>query len=311
MSSKAEVVSVNVSTDKGTVKRPVGRATVDRNGIVGDAHAGPWDRQLSLLSQETIDRFAESAGLTIMPGDFGENLTVRGLDLGAACLLDGLRIGDVDLQVTQIGKECHGEGCAIYRQVGRCVMPTDGIFCRVLQGGTIEPGAPAEHLPRSLRFRVITLSDRAFRGDYADRSGPRIRELLEQHLAGTRWRPDIESAVLPDDAPSLGSELSAARDAGVDVVFTTGGTGVGPRDITPETVAAFCDKLIPGIMEMIRVRFGADEPNALLSRGVAGIAGRMLVYTLPGSVRAVEEYTGEILKTMEHLILTLHGLDPH
>jgi molybdenum cofactor synthesis domain-containing protein len=311
MSSKAEVVSVNVSADKGTVKRPVGRATVDRNGIVGDAHAGPWHRQLSLLSQETIDRFAQTAGLAIEAGDFGENLTVRGLNLGAACLLDGLRIGDVDLQVTQIGKACHGESCAIYRQVGRCVMPTDGIFCRVLQGGTIEPGAAVEHLPRSLRFRIITLSDRAFRGDYADRSGPRICELLEQHLAGTRWRPGIESTVLPDDAPSLGSELSAARDDGVDVVFTTGGTGVGPRDITPETVTAFCDKLIPGIMEMIRVRFGADKPNALLSRGVAGVSGRMLVYTLPGSVRAVEEYMGEILKTMEHLILVLHGVDAH
>ena len=97
----------------------------------------------------------------------------------------------------------------------------------------------------------------------------------------------------------------------MDVVFTTGGTGVGPRDVTPEVAAGVCEKLIPGIMEHIRVKFGADEPNCLLSRGIAGLAGGTQIYTLPGSVRAVEEYAAEILQTLEHVLLIRHGLDVH
>ena len=115
----------------------------------------------------------------------------------------------------------------------------------------------------------------------------------------------------PDEPEILIRELSAAREAVCDVIITTGGTGVGARDITPDVVAKECDKLIPGIMEHIRTKYGAQNPSALLSRGVAGVFGRSLVFTLPGSVKAVEEYTGEIFKTLEHLVLMLHGLDVH
>jgi molybdopterin adenylyltransferase len=164
---------------------------------------------------------------------------------------------------------------------------------------------------RAFRIAILTLSDRAAAGQYEDRSGPRIRELLETWLKGKPWHGRIDAKILPDDAEQLRAELAAARAAGIDVLFTTGGTGLGPRDTTPETVAAECDKLIPGIMENIRMKFGVAKPNALLSRSIAGVAGKMQVYTLPGSVRAVEEYVGEILKTMEHAVLMLHGIDVH
>jgi molybdopterin adenylyltransferase len=309
--SKLELVSVNLSDTKGTVKRPVGRADVDRQGLVGDAHAGPWHRQVSLLGPETIDRFAAEHGRPIGPGEFAENLTVDGLESSAVGVLDRFRFGDVELEVTQIGKACHGEGCTVFQQVGKCVMPKEGIFTRVLRGGTVQCGMAGEHLPRTLRILVITLSDRAAAGRYADRSGPRISEILQGHPVLSRWRCQIDSRLMPDDAQQLRDTLVAARHAGVDVVFTTGGTGVGPRDIAPETAAAVCDKLLPGIMEHIRMKFGADNPRALLSRSIAGVAGRTQIYTLPGSVRAVEEYLGEILKTVEHLIFMVHGLDVH
>ena len=311
MSKNTEVVSANISVEKGTVKHSVPEIHLDERGIIGDAHAGAWHRQVSLLSQDSIDRFAAEMAIQLSPGDFGENIALRGIDLTTVAVLDRLQIGEVELEVTQIGKECHGDTCAIYRQVGTCIMPTEGLFCRVVHGGTIQPGDPVEYLPRPLKFRVITLSDRAFAGEYADRSGHRVRELLEAFLEGKRWHPQIEQAILPDDADRLRAELGEAVDGGVDVIITTGGTGVGPEDITPETVAGICDKLIPGIMEAIRVKFGAQNPNALLTRGVAGVCGQTLIYTLPGSVRAVEEYVGEILLTMEHLILMLHGLDIH
>ena len=311
-SNKGEVVSVNVSTDKGTPKRPVERIVLDERGVGGDAHAGPWHRQVSLLSQESIDGFAGRLGRAIAPGEFAENVTTRGLDLGSdVALLDRITVGPTELEVTQIGKECHGEGCAIFREIGQCVMPTDGIFCRVLRGGVVRPGDPAEHVPCEMPFRVITLSDRAARGDYADRSGPRVAELLDEFLRGTRFRTRVARRVLSDDAGALRAALVEARDAGVGAVFTSGGTGVGPRDITPDVVASLCDKTMPGIMEAIRVKYGAENPRALLSRSVAGVAGTTLVYALPGSVRAVEEYMVEILPTLAHLLLTVRGIDAH
>jgi len=278
LSENANVVSVNISAQKGTVKHSVPEICLDERGIIGDAHAGAGHRQVSMLSQDSIDRFAAEMEIQLSPGDFGENSDLRGIDLSTVAVLDCFRIGEVELEVTQIGKECHGDTCAIYRQVGTCIMPTEGIFCRVVHGGTIRPGDGVEYLPRPLKFLVITLSDRAFVGEYADRSGPRVRELLEAFLAGKRWHPRIEQTVLPDDAERLRAELVGAMDEGADVIITTGGTGVGPRDITPETVAGICDKLIPGIMEAIRVKFGAQNPNALLTRSIAGVRGQTLIY---------------------------------
>ncbi len=166
-------------------------------------------------------------------------------------------------------------------------------------------------LHRTLRVKIITLSDRAAAGVYADRSGPRIRELLEAFFAEKPWQLALDYALLPDDPQRLRVELDAAIAAGVDVVITTGGTGVGPRDFTPEVVAGVCQKLIPGVMEHIRVKYGAELPNALLSRSVAGVAGTTQLYALPGSVRAVEQYLHEILKTLEHLFFMVRGEDVH
>ncbi len=311
MSTKGEVVSVNVSEAKGTIKKPVAEIVIDENGILGDAHAGRWHRQVSLLDQESIETFARQMGREIGPGEFAENIATRGIRLADVAVLDRFRIGGVELEVTQIGKKCHGDDCVIFREVGKCVMPKEGIFTRVVRGGKVRANDAIEWLPRDLAFRVITLSDRAFAGEYADKSGPKVKELLEAFFSDKRWHAKIETVILPDDAARLRNELAGSRDGGADVVITTGGTGVGPRDITPEVVSEVCDRIIPGIMENIRVKFGSKKPNALLSRSVAGVGGTMQVYALPGSVSAVEEYMAEILKTMEHIIFMLHRLDIH
>ena len=311
MSAPLEVVSVNLSAAKGTAKQPAPHITIDASGVAGDAHAGPWHRQVSLLSVETIERFNQSHAAGIGPGEFAENITLRGSDLSGAAVLDRFRFADVELEVTQIGKQCHGEGCAIFQRVGQCAMPSEGVFARVLHGGALKPGDRGEHLPRPLKITVITLSDRAARGQYADRSGPRLRERLEAFFAGKRWHPAIESAVLPDDGPRLREALGAAIRAGADMIFTTGGTGVGPRDVTPEAVLSVADKQVPGLMEHIRAKYGAAKPAARLSRSVAATAGTAQLYALPGSVRAVDEYMDELLQTVEHMVFMLHGLDVH
>jgi len=98
---------------------------------------------------------------------------------------------------------------------------------------------------------------------------------------------------------------------GADAIFTTGGTGIGPRDITPDVVGTMLEREMPGIMESIRVKYGEKIPSALLSRSVAGTIGQTQIYTLPGSVKAVKEYTAEILRTLEHAIFMLHGINSH
>ena len=166
------------------------------------------------------------------------------------------------------------------------------------------------NLPDKLQVLIITLSDRAHLGEYEDISGPRIKEILSGYLSSINWEYSVKLTLIPDDA-SIFSELIKSASGIYNIIITTGGTGIGPRDITVETVTPLLSKEIPGIMEFIRVRYGTEKPNALLSRGVAGIIGKSLIYTLPGSVRAVEEYMTEIMKTLEHTVYMQYGIDLH
>jgi cyclic pyranopterin phosphate synthase len=135
------VVAANVSESKGERKKAVAEVFLRvEHGIEGDAHAGPWHRQVSLLAQESIDKMT-AAGLDVGPGDFAENITTLGIDVAALPIGTVLDMGEALIEVTQIGKECHTR-CAIYYQAGDCVMPREGIFVRVLRGGRVAPGDP-------------------------------------------------------------------------------------------------------------------------------------------------------------------------
>ncbi|OGI26945.1 MAG: molybdenum cofactor sulfurase [Candidatus Melainabacteria bacterium RIFOXYA12_FULL_32_12] len=133
---KFKIVSINVSDKKGEKKRPVPEGVLQENyGIIGDAHAGDWHRQVSLLAEEDINTMIEK-GAKVSYGDFAENLTTEGIDLAELPIGTNLYIGETILEVTQIGKECHSH-CLIFQQVGDCVMPKKGIFTKVLKGGVI------------------------------------------------------------------------------------------------------------------------------------------------------------------------------
>lgn len=165
-------------------------------------------------------------------------------------------------------------------------------------------------LPEIFKVLIITLSDRAFNGTYEDRSGPAAEELVKGFFDRMSWKCMTDRIILPDDAAMLQEKLVKAIND-YDIIFTTGGTGIGPRDITIETVRPLLSKEIPGIMEYIRVKYGAAKPNALLSRGVAGVAGKSLIYTLPGSEKAVNEYMEEISRSLGHTLEMLYGIDSH
>ena len=310
-SKNINILSVNISEAKGTVKKAVSEIHLNAMGIGGDAHAGKWHRQVSLLARESIEKFAAQAGRQISWGEFAENITTEGMLLYEASPLDRFFCEELVLEVTQIGKKCHGDNCAIFKEVGNCVMPKEGIFCRVLKPGDLKAGDTLEYIPKVYSALVITLSDRAYAGEYEDRSGPRLSELLSIFFNGQKWLHDIENVVIPDDEQAFSALLLDAIEQGVDFIFTTGGTGIGPRDISPEVVRSVIKKEVPGIMEMIRMKYGAEKPNALLSRGVAGVADSTILFALPGSVKAVNEYMEEITKSLKHMVYMLHGLDTH
>jgi MOSC domain-containing protein YiiM len=137
---QGKIVAINISAAKGTRKKNVGRCSlITEFGLKEDAHAGDWHRQVSLLAQESIDKMVK-LGLKVGPGDFAENITTQGVDLLALPIGTRFRLGGNSLlEVTQIGKVCHTR-CAIFYQAGDCVMPKEGIFARVLEGGEIKVG---------------------------------------------------------------------------------------------------------------------------------------------------------------------------
>jgi MOSC domain-containing protein YiiM len=137
--NRGTIVAVCVSPVRGVQKRPVAEIElVADHGARADAHAGDWHRQVSLLPDEAAERMRQK-GVAVSAGDFGENILTRGIDLLAVPVGGRFRVGRALLEVTQIGKVCH-DPCAIYAQAGECIMPTQGIFCRVVRGGIVRPG---------------------------------------------------------------------------------------------------------------------------------------------------------------------------
>jgi cyclic pyranopterin phosphate synthase len=142
--TKGSIKAISFSEKKGTQKTNIPKATLRSNlGIIGDAHAGPWHRQISLLANESIDKMV-AMGANVHPGNFAENITTQGIDLLRLSIGDKLRLGEcIELEITQFGKKCH-KHCEIYRQVGDCVMPREGIFAKVTKGGSVNVGDTIE-----------------------------------------------------------------------------------------------------------------------------------------------------------------------
>ncbi|WP_346885645.1 MOSC domain-containing protein [Clostridium sp. UBA4395] len=136
----AKVISINISTEKGGIKTPIKRGFFKIDfGLEGDAHGGNWHRQVSLLGDESIDKLRGKINKELVPGIFAENITTQGITLYELPIGTKLSIGEVIMEVTQVGKECH-KGCEIMKTTGECVMPREGIFAQVLEEGWIEPG---------------------------------------------------------------------------------------------------------------------------------------------------------------------------
>ncbi len=301
-----KVVAVCVSSERGTQKQNVGSGRfVVGWGIEGDAHAGRWHRQVSMLGLDQIAAF-NARGAGVEPGAFGENLVVEGFGFRALPVGTLLRCGGVLLEITQIGKECHNH-CEIYRRMGDCIMPREGVFARVLCEGVIRVGdemaVEARQGVRPWQAAVITLSDKGARGERMDESGPAIAGRLK--AAGYEV---VEQLLIADDAEMLKKQLCRLADQRqLDLVLTTGGTGFSPRDVTPEATLAVGERSAPGIAEAIRAASLAVTSRAMLSRGAAVIRGKTLIINLPGSPKACMESMDVFLDVVPHGLELLRG----
>jgi molybdopterin adenylyltransferase len=148
---------------------------------------------------------------------------------------------------------------------------------------------------------VITISDRASRGEYPDRSGPEIVSILREAFPEVR----ITTEVVPDEATAIVAAFQRYRQA--DFILTTGGTGVSERDVTPEATRGYCQRELPGIAEVLRAESYKETPTAVLSRGAAGIKGKTIIVNFPGSLKAVRLCTRVLIPVMEHALSMLHG----
>lgn len=302
------VRAVCISEKKGVEKHPVPEGHFIENlGIEGDAHAGNWHRQVSLLSYDKVEAF-NRRGADVRDGDFGENLVVEGVDFRSLPVGTTLFCGGVILEMTQIGKECHSH-CAIHKRMGECIMPREGVFAKVVRGGTIRPGDEMRVEPpgagRPFQAAVIVLSDKGAKGERVDESGPAASAFLEAHGYEV-----VEQLILPDEPEQLKKQLIRLSDSRqVDVIFTSGGTGFSMRDQTPEATMEVADRNAPGIAEAIRQGSMQITKRAMLSRGVSVIRKKTLIVNLPGSPRAVKESLEIIIGELPHGIRLLRGND--
>ena len=283
-----KITAICISERRGTAKKFVDAANfITEFGIDGDAHAGDWHRQVSFLGQNEIDAF-KARGAQVEAGAFGENIVAEGFTFKNLPVGTRLKSGDVFFEITQIGKECHSH-CAIYHQVGDCIMPREGVFARVLHGGKISVGDELELAKKiPLDAAIITVSDRGFHGlREEDLSGDKCEEILS--AAGYKI---FSRTILPDVKKLLVDKLIELADAGVGLILTTGGTGFSIRDVTPEA------------MRNLSMQ---KTPRAMLSRAVAGLRKRSLIVNLPGSPKAVDECLNFILPELKHGIEILRG----
>lgn len=301
-----KILGICISEKRGTKKKEIPSAEIQEGwGIVGDAHGGNWHRQISLLSHEKIEDFRER-GAKVEYGAFGENLIVEGFDLREIPVGTQFRVGNAEIEISQIGKDCHTH-CEIYHTMGDCIMPREGVFAKVLKSGAIRVGDEVVIVPqkrkRKMTAAVITASDKGYAGERRDESGP----LIESHLRENGYDV-IETLLLADNQEDIERHLKRLSDQRqVNLILTTGGTGFAQRDCTPEATICACDRMANGIAEEIRAYSMKLTKRAMFSRGVSGIRGNTLIINLPGSPKAVAEILEYLLPELSHGLEVLQG----
>ena len=300
----SKIQAISVSDRKGVRKKNVDSAYLENDfGIKGDAHSGKWHRQVSLLAIESVKSMQEK-GLDVKSGDFAENITTEGIDLLALPVGTKLDIGGVNLIISQLGKICHHR-CAIYYQAGDCVMPKEGIFGVVRGEGEIKVGDAIKNLGKNgFSVGIITLSDRASKGEYEDQTGADLEKYIQENMETSFIRRDI----IADEKEQLNHLLKDFADTQqFDLIITNGSTGVSPRDIAPDVTLPLLERRLEGFDEAMRAASFQITKSAIVSRAVCGIRKESLIINLPGSPKGAIENLSVIMPAIAHTIKKIHG----
>ena len=305
------IKAICTSQKKGVAKETVTTARLIINhGIEGDAHAGKWHRQVSVLDAADVEKMRQKGAKNLKHGSFGENIVVSGTDISKLGLGSIIKIGDnVELSVTQLGKKCHSH-CAIYYQVGDCIMPRLGLFARVTKDGDIAVGDSVEITStvtrKTFQVVVLTISDRCSKNEAVDTAGPAVAALITSEMDAHIYAEEI----LPDEQKQIEEKFKHYADGhSIDMVIAVGGTGFSPRDITPEAVTAVINRPTPGLDEVMRATSLQKTNRAMLSRATSGIRESTLIISLPGSKKASVENLAAIIPALGHGLEKLRG-DP-
>lgn len=301
------LISVNLGKIRGVPKHPIEEGILSPKwGLKGDAHGGDWDGQISLFPVETLSLVPRAIRESFEENSYSENLTIEGISPEKLCRGTILSIGGAEIKILKIGKKSFEPP-----ESGRpYIISREGRFGRVLRGGIVKPGDIVKILevgslePAAPKVALITLSDKGAKGEREDISG-RFLSWYATRL-GARV---LFSSIIPDEKQVIKETLIKGVDAKVDLILTTGGTGLAPRDVTPEATLEVIDREVPGFAEAMRAESLKKTPHAMISRAVSGIAKRTLIINLPGSPKAVAECMEVVFPALRHAIDKLRG-DP-
>lgn len=301
------LISVNLGKIRGIPKHPVEKGILSPEwGLKGDAHGGDWNRQISLFPIETLSLVPRNIRESFEENSYSENLTLEGIPPEKLRPGTVLSIGNAHVKILEIGKKTFEPP-----ESGRpYIVSREGRFGRVIKGGRVKSGDLVSILeegtpePGSPRLVCITLSDKGARGEREDISG----RFLTWYA--TRLGAEILfSTIIPDEKGQIKKALLKGIEEKADLILTTGGTGLAPRDVTPDATLEVIDREVPGFAEAMRLESLKKTPHAMVSRAVSGIAGRTLIINLPGSPKAVAECMEVIFPALKHAIEKLRG-DP-
>lgn len=301
------LISVNLGRLKGAPKHPIDEGFLSPEwGLEGDAHGGNWDRQISLFPMEAVALVPKAIRESFEENTYSENLTIDGIPPEKLRRGTVLSIGDAVIKVLEIGKKTFEPP-----EKGRpYIVSREGRFGRVLKRGIVKPGNLVEIReegipgPEAPRLVLITLSDKGAKGEREDVSGRFLTWYAARLDASVLF-----SAIIPDDKQVIKDALVKGINAKADLILTTGGTGLAPRDVTPDATLEVIDREVPGFSEAMRAESLRKTPHAMVSRAVSGIAERTLIINLPGSPKAVAECMEVIFPALRHAIDKLRG-DP-
>ncbi len=298
-----KIESIYVGAQKGGLKKRVDKANLKENyGIIGDAHAGVGDRQISLLAEESIARL-RGRDEKIGADNLMENLRTTGIELTSLLVGTKLRIGKTILEVSEIGKHINKPE-KVFAMPEGCLMPLYGVFAKVLKGGMIKEGDAFQIVADTpITAGILIISDRSALGERPDKTGPFLKEYLKK----IRITP-IRYKLIPDEEEYISLVLSRWTDqGGVDLILTSGGTGFFSRDVTPEATKKILDKEAGGLSELMRTEGAKSTKRAYLSRGVVGIRKKTLIVNLPGNPQGARESLEIISPILNHAIKVMKG----